>query len=114
MTVQEAVAILRAHNEWRRGNTTESLHDPMPYSPAELGVAIDVLCDHVDSPHAPNPPHFDSQFAILLAWLVRQTDVHINGECVATQHGIHNYRAGDTGSFKQAVYEAALRVVAGN
>lgn len=48
MTVQEAVAILRAHNEWRRGNKTESLNDPMPYSPAELGVAIDVVCGHIE------------------------------------------------------------------
>lgn len=50
MTLQEAVAILRAHNEWRRGNNSESWHDPMPYSPAELGMAIDVVCDHIEHP----------------------------------------------------------------
>lgn len=50
MTLQEAVAILRAHNEWRRGNRSESWHDPMPYSPAELGMAIDVVCDHIEHP----------------------------------------------------------------
>jgi hypothetical protein len=76
---------------WKHFNGNyEALAVTLPEFPARLAASTQ---------YAPNPPHFDSQFAILLAWLVRQTDVHINGECVATQHGIHNYRAGDTGSF---------------
>jgi len=48
MNVQEAVALLRDHNEWRRGNKTENW-DPMPYSPAQLGQAIDVVCNYIES-----------------------------------------------------------------
>jgi hypothetical protein len=53
MNVQEAVALLRRHNEWRRGNKTENWHDQMPYNPAELGRAIDVVCAHIDREFEP-------------------------------------------------------------
>ena len=39
MTLQEAVAILKAHNEWRRGG-----EGPMT-DPTELGIAIDTVVD---------------------------------------------------------------------
>ena len=39
MTVEQAVAVLREHNAWRRGAET-----PMG-DPKELGRAIDVLVD---------------------------------------------------------------------
>lgn len=45
MTAQ-AIATLRAHNEWRRGAETE-MHDP-----AELGAAIDTVCDALESAQA--------------------------------------------------------------
>ena len=48
MTVDEAVSILRAHNEWRRGNKTENW-GPMPYSPAQIGGAIDVVCNWISA-----------------------------------------------------------------
>lgn len=40
MNVQEAVALLRRHNEWRRGACGEMIE------PRWLGLAIDLLCDH--------------------------------------------------------------------
>lgn len=39
MKLQEAVAILKAHNEWRRGG-----EGPMT-DPTELGIAIDTVVD---------------------------------------------------------------------
>ena len=44
-----------------------------------------------------------------LAWLACQTDVHINGECVATQHGIYNYEAGSGKGLAEAIVDAARR-----
>lgn len=42
--VARAVQILRKHNEWRRG--ADNNHwQATPYSPAELGRAIDMVCD---------------------------------------------------------------------
>ena len=43
MTLQEAVAILKAHNEWRRGG-----EGPMT-DPTELGIAIDTVVDNFAS-----------------------------------------------------------------
>lgn len=43
MDSTHAVKVLREHNEWRRGNRLETW-DCMPYSPAELGAAIDSVC----------------------------------------------------------------------
>lgn len=48
MNVHEAVALLRDHNEWRRGNKTERW-EAMPYNPAQLGHAIDVVCGYIES-----------------------------------------------------------------
>ena len=47
MNIQEAVRVLREHNEWRRGNKAETW-ERMPYSPAQLGQAIDVVCNHYE------------------------------------------------------------------
>lgn len=42
--IAHAVQILRKHNEWRRG--ADNNHwQAAPYSPAELGRAIDTVCD---------------------------------------------------------------------
>ena len=56
MTVDEAVSILRAHNEWRRGNKTENW-GPMPYSPAQIGGAIDVVCNWISANGSTNQTH---------------------------------------------------------
>lgn len=49
MNTTEAVAVLRAHNEWRRAEAPEipdGIPDaPMPHSACDIGIAIDVLCD---------------------------------------------------------------------
>ena len=38
MTIEQAIAVLREHNAWRRG-------DEAPQGdPAEIGLAIDMLC----------------------------------------------------------------------
>jgi len=41
MTTNKVIEILKAHNEWRRDKKSE-VPQPMPYSPKELGEAIDV------------------------------------------------------------------------
>ena len=50
-------------------------------------------------------------FPDVLAWLACQTDVHITGDCVATQRSIRDYTAGTADGLTQAVYEAAIRIV---
>src|SRR3546814_14762556 len=52
MNANDAVAILRKHNEWRRAESPE-IPDDMPDMPSacsarEIGVAIDVLCDEIE------------------------------------------------------------------
>lgn len=47
MTVDEAVELLRRHNEWRRGADVDEMVDPK-----RLGWAIDLLC-HVAEMGAP-------------------------------------------------------------
>ena len=46
MELKQAVQILKDHNEWRRDNTS-LIPQPM-ISPKELGIAIDVIVDHLD------------------------------------------------------------------
>ena len=41
MNINEAIDILREHNEWRRGKI-----DDMPDNPVVLGMAIDCVIDH--------------------------------------------------------------------
>lgn len=38
MTIEQAIEILRTHNEWRRG-----AEDIQPYAPSVIGEAIDVV-----------------------------------------------------------------------
>jgi hypothetical protein len=38
MTIEQAIEILRKHNEWRRG-----AEDIQPYAPSVIGEAIDVV-----------------------------------------------------------------------
>ena len=61
MNVQEAVALLRRHNEWRRGAGGEMIE------PRWLGLAIDLLCDHFS--HAAEmvclPPEIDPTSRVL-------------------------------------------------
>ena len=42
MKINEAVAILKHFNEWRRGEI-----DNIDYSPKEIGIAIDVVLKYV-------------------------------------------------------------------
>jgi hypothetical protein len=43
MTIQEAIKILRKHNEWRRGNNDEQ------EDPKVIGQALDKLLDYLDA-----------------------------------------------------------------
>ena len=45
MELKQAVQILKEHNEWRRDNTS-LIPQPM-ISPKDLGIAIDVVVDHL-------------------------------------------------------------------
>ena len=47
MTVDEAIELMRRHNEWRRGSDVDEMVDPK-----RLGWAIDLLC-HVAAMGAP-------------------------------------------------------------
>jgi hypothetical protein len=42
MTLAEAIAIVRRHNAWRRGDSSEML------PPTVIGQALDALCDHAE------------------------------------------------------------------
>jgi hypothetical protein len=42
MTIHDAVALLRRHNEWRRGAGGEMVE------PRNLGLAIDIACDYIE------------------------------------------------------------------
>ena len=46
MKIDEAVSILRAHNEWRRApaHLPEDAHPAMG-DPRKIGIAIDTVCD---------------------------------------------------------------------
>lgn len=44
MTIEEAVEILRAHNEWRRYDGI-TLDGPEMQDPKLIGIAIDLVCD---------------------------------------------------------------------
>ena len=47
MNLTEAKSILKAHQEWRRGD------DDSPVSnPTQLGIAIDTILEHLDKPDA--------------------------------------------------------------
>lgn len=46
MTIDEAVKVLREHNEWRRYDG--DLPGPNLISPKTIGVAIDVVCEYVE------------------------------------------------------------------
>lgn len=54
MTPQEALEILKTFNEWRRGNGAYGFTDDpedyksLPYTPKEIGEAIDVACTILD------------------------------------------------------------------
>lgn len=50
MNTSDAVSVLRKHNEWRRApaHLPDDAAPPMG-SPREIGIAIDVLCDQVQS-----------------------------------------------------------------
>jgi hypothetical protein len=43
MTIQEAIKILRKHNEWRRGG------DDAQEDPKVIGLALDKLLDYLDA-----------------------------------------------------------------
>jgi hypothetical protein len=44
MTIDEAVKILRQHNEWRRNDGCDArLQDPI-----KIGMAIDVVCGYIE------------------------------------------------------------------
>lgn len=48
MDIKESINICKEMQKWRRGErpydgTTPKTHRPMPYSPAEWGVAVDSL-----------------------------------------------------------------------
>ena len=45
MELKQAVQTLKDHNEWRRDNTS-LIPQPM-ISPKDLGIAIDVVVDHL-------------------------------------------------------------------
>ena len=49
METQKAIEILREHNRWRRG---EGKYDQpgitLPYSPKEIGIAIDVVTNELE------------------------------------------------------------------
>lgn len=49
MTIEEAVEILRAHNEWRRYDGL-TLDGPEMQDPKLIGIAIDTVCDHFRNP----------------------------------------------------------------
>lgn len=69
--VASAVRLLRYHNEWRRGNKTENW-EQMPYSPAELGRAIDIVCDHTTHTAQPDLLKQATEYAHdIVTWLHR-------------------------------------------
>jgi len=71
MNIEHAVKVLRAHNEWRRGNKTENW-EPIPYSPAELGRAIDIVCDHATHTAKPDLLKRATDYAHdIVTWLHR-------------------------------------------
>ena len=48
MRIKEAVAVLKAHNEWRREDTDIPV-DRLPMgSPSEIGAAIDVIVEYAE------------------------------------------------------------------
>lgn len=51
MKIDEAVSILRAHNEWRRA-PAHLPEDAMPAmgDPRKIGIAIDTVCDALSKP----------------------------------------------------------------
>lgn len=69
--VARAVQILRKHNEWRRG--ADNNHwQATPYSPAELGRAIDTVCDHVSHSAQPDVLRRATEYAHdIVTWLHR-------------------------------------------
>lgn len=54
MTAKRALEILRELNEWRRGTGRYEFHEnpvtnePLPFTAAEIGQAIDVACVIMD------------------------------------------------------------------
>ena len=46
MDLKEATRVLQVHQDWRRDN--ENRFDRMPHSPKELGIAIDVILEHLN------------------------------------------------------------------
>jgi len=44
MSITEAIAIVRAHNAWRRGGEDSEMADP-----TVIGIALDVLCDQAET-----------------------------------------------------------------
>lgn len=46
MNTEDAVKILKQHNEWRRGNTE---NDEMVVSAKTIGIAIDTLTEHFEN-----------------------------------------------------------------
>lgn len=69
--VARAVQILRQHNQWRRG--ADNNHwQATPYSPAELGRAIDTVCDHVTHTAQPDVLKRATEYAHdIVTWLHR-------------------------------------------
>jgi len=43
MNIQEAISVLKTHNEWRRGAETEMTN------PTKLGIAIDVILEYFNN-----------------------------------------------------------------
>lgn len=58
MTPSEAAKVLRRHNEWRRG-ADDNHWQQAPYSPAELGHAIDAAVAALESVDCDTPPPAD-------------------------------------------------------
>lgn len=54
MPAKEAAKVLRRHNEWRRG-ADDNHWQQSPYSPAELGNAIDAAVAALE--HQPKPAY---------------------------------------------------------
>lgn len=46
MTIDEAIGILKSHNEWRRDNSVPPIK-PM-LKPKEIGIAIDVVVNELE------------------------------------------------------------------
>ena len=56
MKLDQAIQILKDHNEWRRFNSIDlpKTSDPKMAPPRELGIAIDIVVSHFESKKTDN------------------------------------------------------------